>query len=396
MSSMYPPFSGPLLQRCIRCGTPLPPNVSMCGNCGTFNTLPQPGGVMGQAQGQAPISSGVYAPVPTATSPGSGQLMGWGQPQFAAPNAFGQAFPSQPLPPPNNNFGMPAGFNNSTNMQGNLYYGSPSGVSNAFQSGGMDGFTPDEYYQPQQKKRGPRVALIILIGLLSLVIIGGGLAGLLYLTNQGQGASTAPPTRTIVTPSVAPLFRDSFANNNTKWYLNSAAGQYSVSVGGGSMVLEDDHNRLLWEILPGKSFADFRLDVDATLTRGDPSNGYGVYIRGASSQDSDIGLYYRFELYGDSTYALFKGSTDANGNTLSSQVVKDTPNAAIQKEGQVNHITVIAKGSSMTFIVNGTVVYNYGDTSYKGGLVALFVSNLPNTPPGAQATFANLAIFPVS
>ncbi len=396
MSSMYPPFSGPLLQRCIRCGTPLPPNVSMCGNCGTFNTLPQPGGVMGQAQGQAPISSGVYAPVPTATSPGSGQLMGWGQPQFAAPNAFGQAFPSQPLPPPNNNFGMPAGFNNSTNMQGNLYYGSPSGVSNAFQSGGMDGFTPDEYYQPQQKKRGPRVALIILIGLLSLVIIGGGLAGLLYLTNQGQGASTAPPTRTIVTPSVAPLFRDSFANNNTKWYLNSAAGQYSVSVGGGSMVLEDDHNRLLWEILPGKSFADFRLDVDATLTRGDPSNGYGVYIRGASSQDSDIGLYYRFELYGDSTYALFKGSTDANGNTLSSQVVKDTPNAAIQKEGQVNHITVIAKGSSMTFMVNGTVVYNYGDTSYKGGLVALFVSNLPNTPPGAQAKFANLTIFPVS
>jgi len=368
----------------------------MCGNCGTFNTLPQPGGVMGQAQGQAPISSGVYAPVPTATSPGSGQLMGWGQPQFAAPNAFGQAFPSQPLPPPNNNFGMPAGFNNSTNMQGNLYYGSPSGVSNAFQSGGMDGFTPDEYYQPQQKKRGPRVALIILIGLLSLVIIGGGLAGLLYLTNQGQGASTAPPTRTIVTPSVAPLFRDSFANNNTKWYLNSAAGQYSVSVGGGSMVLEDDHNRLLWEILPGKSFADFRLDVDATLTRGDSSNGYGVYIRGASSQDSDIGLYYRFELYGDSTYALFKGSTDANGNTLSSQVVKDTPNAAIQKEGQVNHITVIAKGSSMTFMVNGTVVYNYGDTSYKGGLVALFVSNLPNTPPGAQATFANLVIFPVS
>ena len=259
----------------------------------------------------------------------------------------------------------------------------------------MNGFMLDEYYQPQQKKRGPRVALIILIGILLLVVIGGGLAGLLYLTNQSQNASTALPTRTIVTPSVTPLFRDSFTNNNTKWYLIGAPGQYSVSVGGGSMVLEDDHNRLLWEILPGKSFADFRLDVDATLTKGDPSSGYGVYIRGASSQDSDIGLYYRFELYGDSTYALFKGSTDANGNTRSSQVVKDTPNAAIQKQGQTNHITVIAKGSSMTFMVNGTAVYNYSDTSYKGGLVALFVSNLPNTPPGAQATFANLAIFPV-
>jgi len=392
MSSMYPPSSGPLLQRCIRCGIPLPPNVSMCGNCGTFNTLQQSGGFMGQA----PTSSGVYAPVPTATSPGSGQLMGWGQPQFAAPDAFGQAFPSQPLPPANNNFGMPAGFNNPTNMQANLNYGSPSSVSNTFQPGGVNGFMSGEYYQLQQKKRGPKVALIILVGLLLLVVIGAGLVGVLYATNQSQSAPTATPTRTIVTPSVTPLFRDSFANNNTKWYLTSAPGQYSASVGGGSMVLEDDHNRLLWEILPGKSFADFRLDVDATLTRGDTSNGYGVYIRGASSQDSDIGLYYRFELYGDSTYALFKGSTDVNGNTLSSQVVKDTPNASIQKEGQVNHITVIAKGSSMTFMVNGTVVYNYSDTSYKGGLVALFVSNLPNTPPDAQATFANLAIFPVS
>lgn len=292
--------------------------------------------------------------------------------------------------------GQPANFNIFADAQANGYYGSPSGVANPFQPAGMHGFMPDEFYQPQQKKRGPKVALIILIGILLLVVIGGGLTGLLYIKSQSQSAPTATPTRIIVTPSVTPLFRDSFANNNTKWYLASAPGDYSVSVGGGSMVLEDDHHRLLWEILPSKTFTDFRLDVDATLTKGDPNNGYGVYIRGASSQDSDIGLYYRFELYGDGTFALFKGSTDANGNTQSSQVVKDTSNAAIQKEGQVNHITVIAKGSSMTFTVNGTTVYTYNDTSYKGGLVALFVSNLPISPPGAQARFANLAIFPVS
>src|SRR5207248_5730881 len=187
MSSMYPPSSGPLLQRCIRCGIPLPPNVSMCGNCGTFNTLQQPGGFMGQA----PTSSGVYAPAPTATSPGSGQLMGWGQPQFAAPDAFGQAFPSQPLPPANNNFGMPAGFNNPTNMQANLNYGSPSGVSNTFQPGGVSGFMPGEFYQPQQERRRLRVALIILVGLLLLVVIVAGIAAVLYATNQGQSDSTA-------------------------------------------------------------------------------------------------------------------------------------------------------------------------------------------------------------
>jgi len=39
-------------------------------------------------------------------------------------------------------------------------------------------------------------------------------------------------------------------------------------------------------------------------------------------------------------------------------------------------------------------VYTYTDDNYKGGSIALFVSNLPELTPGAQATFTNLAIFP--
>ncbi|HLX56002.1 MAG TPA: hypothetical protein VKR83_03175, partial [Ktedonobacteraceae bacterium] len=104
----------------------------------------------------------------------------------------------------------------------------------------------------------------------------------------------------------------------------------------------------------------------------------------------------RFELYGDGTFALFKGSLDANSNAQSTQVTNDTSSAAIQKEGNVNHITIIAKGSNMIFMVNGVTIYTYSDSSYKGGEVALFVSNLPNLPPGAQASFAHLAIFPIS
>jgi len=169
-----------------------------------------------------------------------------------------------------------------------------------------------------------------------------------------------------------------------------------VTVGGGQMTLEDDHNKLLWEILPGQTFADFRLDVDAKLTKGDHNNGYGVFIRGIASQGIDIGLYYRFELYGDGTYAVFKGSLDATGKTQSTQITDYTANAAIQKEGNNNHITIIAKGSNMVFMVNGVTVYTYNDSAYKGGEVALFVSNLPNLNPVAQASFAHLAIFPVS
>ena len=391
MSSMYPPFSGPLQQRCVRCGTPLPPNVPMCGNCGIYNNLPQANNFMGS-------STGVFTPAPEAPTTGSVQFAGWRQPQFSsAHSAFGQTNPSRPLSPFNNNVtGQPASINRYTNTQADLYNGSSSGVSNTFQPGSFPGFAPNKFSEPQPGGRRLRIALLILSGLLVLVAIGSSLVGLLNGKNRIQSTATATPILKIVTPNVTPLFRDSFANNNTRWVLSNSPGKYSVSVGGGSMVLEDDSHTLLPEILPGKSFADFRLDVDATLTKGDNNNGYGVYIRGASSLDSDIGLYYRFELYGDGTFAIFKGSTDANGNTQSSQVVKDTLNAAIQKEGQVNHITVIAKGGSMTLMVNGTTMYTLSDSSYKGGLVALFVSNVQNAAPDAQVKFANLAIFPVS
>ncbi len=212
------------------------------------------------------------------------------------------------------------------------------------------------------------------------------------IVTQPASTLTAP----IVTPAVKPLFSDNFQNNASGWNLTGSPGQYSVTVSGGQMVLEDDHNKLLWEILPGQTFADFRLDVDAKLTKGDHNNGYGVFIRGIASQGVDIGLYYRFELYGDGTFAVFKGSLDANGNTTSTQITDYTANAAIQKEGTTNHITVIAKGISTQFLVNGVSVYTYTDSAYKGGEIALFVSNLPNLAPVAQASFTHLAVFPAS
>lgn len=242
----------------------------------------------------------------------------------------------------------------------------------------------------------PNVFLFVIPGLIVLLLIGGSLTGWLYLKNRNQNTITSSPTFVVTTPSTKPLFRDAFTSNATGWDLSSTPGKYQVSVGKGTLTLEDDDNKLLWEILPGKSFTDFRLDVDAKLSKGDPGNGYGVYIRGASTTASEIGTYYRFELYGDGSYAVFKGALDSNGNTQNQQIGKYILNPAILKEGQTNHITLIAKGSSMTFMVNGVKLTTYSDSTYRGGLAALFVSNLPNLPAVAQATFSNLAIFPAS
>src|SRR2546430_24819 len=59
-----------------------------------------------------------------------------------------------------------------------------------------------------------------------------------------------------------------------------------------------------------------------------------------------------------------------------------------------NHIAISAKGPTMTFIVNGQTMKIITDNTYTSGSIAFFVSNLPHSTPGAQATFSNITIYP--
>jgi hypothetical protein len=139
------------------------------------------------------------------------------------------------------------------------------------------------------------------------------------------------------------------------------------------------------------------MGVDAVLSKGDQKNGYGLYIRCLSDQNGNPSTYYRFELYGDSTYAIFKGILDKHGriNPNPLTLVKYTMNAAIRKQGDSNHIEVSAKGSTIMIRVNGQELKTFADPSYTQGTIALFISNVQNTSPGAQAKFSNLVIYPL-
>jgi hypothetical protein len=210
-------------------------------------------------------------------------------------------------------------------------------------------------------------------------------------------SKTAAVTPTVVTTGAAkgtPLFADTFKNNASGWSLPADPGKFSISLANGSLVIEDDSNELLWEPLPGnKTYGDFTLSVDAMLAQGDQTNGYGFYIRGTSVQNSEMATYYRFELYGDGSYAIFKGTVDANGNPTYAKLVNYTLSSAIQKQGIMNHISITAKGSSLSLTVNGQVVKTLTDASYTNGSIAPFISNMQNAKPGAQARFSNLTIY---
>jgi len=210
-------------------------------------------------------------------------------------------------------------------------------------------------------------------------------------------SKAATPTAAIQypTPQGTLLFSDNFLND-TGWNLQSSPGNYAVSISNSALTMQINKNKLLWELLPGeRSFSNFTLTVNAVLSQGDQNNGYGIYIRGTANSESDLATYYRFELYGDGSYAIFKGITDASGNPTDTKLVDYTLSPAIQKQGRVNHMMITAKGAALSFIVNGQLLKTITDHSYTSGSIALFVSNLSQAKPSATALFSKLAIYPV-
>lgn len=196
-------------------------------------------------------------------------------------------------------------------------------------------------------------------------------------------------------PKGTPLFADNFSSDAHGWNLQSSPGNYSVTLGNGVLSLQIEKHSVLWELLPGeRTFSNFTLTVNADLSQGDQNDGYGVYVRGTSNQETDLATYYRFELYGDGSYAIFKGMTGYGDNSIATKMVDYTLNPAINKSGKVNQIMILAQGASLSFVVNGQLLKTVKDTSFSSGMIALFVSNLPEAKLGAQAQFSQFAIYP--
>ncbi len=387
MSSPFSSFGGVPTSICQRCLSPLPPNIVQCGYCGYDNRSFLP-----SSQPSNATNSFVQ---PGSQTNLSGQWY---------PGSSNKSFPSAQPGGNGGQFGMNGQFPGSGNAQSTPI---PPAFYNAFPDHGqVNGFLPGFISPPQTPEVSQSVMVerrilnmkkVVALVVVLLVLIGGSIAGygLLKLRQRANGMTSESPGYPI--PKGSPLFTGTFMNNSQQWDMQSMQGKYLVSLNKGNLVLEDDDNKLFPILLPGgKHFDNFKLIVNAELSKGDRQNGYGVCIRGTRDPDGNLTSYYRTELYGNGTYTIFKVATDANGNTSSITLVDTTAHAAIQPAGHINQIVAIANGPKMTLIVNGQTVQVFSDTSYASGVVALFVSNLPDTHPGAQATFSHLAIYPVN
>ena len=438
MSSVYPSYGGMQTLPCQRCSKPLLPNEPHCRNCGYYNTpgqgnnpaqnnfaaQKQPGtrNFFGVSATPAPPAQSAASTLSAPQQPGAPSTDQVRQPPFRVPPggpngqapfspslsmpAGQQSYPSVERPaaqqpagvPPSGSFPL-YGYRVPPQepITGQSSFGTPlsvPGQSGIYPSGATRTPQKPDFKASSAKQRPPKARLIALVVVLLIVLAGGSFVGYLFLSQRNAAQVTQAPTVTMSQPKGSPVFTDTFRDNNKGWNLQSYPGTFSVTLDAGALVLEDDKNQLLWELLPGgKTYGDFTLMVDATLSNGEHNNGYGIYIRGASNQNTDLATYYRFEFYGDGSYAIFKGTVDANGTTASSKIVDFTIHPAIQKQGGVNHIMITAKGPSMLLAVNGQHLKTITDSNYTNGSIAFFVSNLQNARPGAQARFSNLNIY---
>jgi hypothetical protein len=401
MSLSYPPSGGRPMQSCQRCGMSLPPNEVRCGNCG-FSNVPGQGG---NSFGGSPSNMPNGGPGPQAASnpgqfgggtwrpPAGGPTSGaqWGGQPVNTSTASGLYTPPS-IPQPVTPGTIPAQQMNNGTFQrppATFSVNQPSANPPSMQrrdflprSGTVTLGTPIS-------KTRVAMGMVVLI----VLLLSGTIVGLTYFRKE-----TAPKTNTVVpipTPNVAPDFSDPFNDNTYGWNLQSQPGKYNVTVAAGNLTLEDDDHKLLWEQLPGqRSFSDFTMYVDATLSKGDQANGYGIYIRGTPNPSSDLATYYRFELYGDGGYAIYKGVID-NGNSGYTKLVDYTASTAVNKAGKVNHLRITAQGSTLSLMVNGYTLQTITDTSYSKGAIAFFVSNTTDAKAGAQVQFSNFGIYKV-
>jgi hypothetical protein len=377
-----------MTRSCQQCRMSLSPNEVRCGNCGFMNAS-EPGG-NGPRRGLLSMAGvGFGAPAqPTQSQAGGDGL--WVPPEDEPAAAqwggsAGQAAPTGLYTPPS--IPQPVNPGNSARppMSGGAFHRGSASMNKPPAS--LSNLIGRDFFQQPVSKMRVMMGVIVLI----IIIISGSAIGIIYFA--AKSAPKTPTTVPIPTPAVPATFADPFNDNTYGWNLQSVAGKYAVQVGGGNLTLEESNHKLLWEPLPGqRSYDDFKLFVDATLTKGDAGNGYGIYIRGGSDANSDLATYYRFALYGDRGYAIFKGDANADAPT---KLVDWTPSTAIQGVGKVNHILITANGSALTLTVNGQELKTINDTSYTKGSVAFFVSNVTDAKPGAQVQFSNFGIYPL-
>ena len=175
------------------------------------------------------------------------------------------------------------------------------------------------------------------------------------------------------------FFDDDFSDPASGWLEVSDAEAAQGYRDGKFFFRVQALDMFVWDN-PGLNLQDFTLEVEARQLSGGADNSYGVMVRYV-----DDGNFYRFDLSGDSYYAVSKLE---NQEWITLADWQTSPH--IKPQGEVNLLKIVCKGSQMTFQVNGQKLVAVEDDSFERGDVGLFAGTFSD--PSIEVEFDNLKI----
>lgn len=180
------------------------------------------------------------------------------------------------------------------------------------------------------------------------------------------------------------IFADGFVPGQMgNWVIEGDnAGQTAVI--DERLVIElADNNIMQFSTLPDVTFDNFILEVDAQLLEGDLGSSYGVLFR-----MQDTTRFYRFEITGDGLYMVERRDGEAGWTRFVDRWTEST--AIRQGVGSVNQLRVEALGQTISLYVNDEPVFQFTDTAYSSGTIALDAGTF--VQPAARVAFDNVVV----
>lgn len=386
------------MMQCPRCGASLPEGSAYCYSCGVRLTeavppAPLAGNV--KASGLSPVQIGDWQEnAPVKPSPPV-------TPQFVVNESSAPVVPRPVSAEPYIESGWvefsgvqtsartPAGAGNTSPPISPALGGSVSSSNYPYIPSSVPGSVPP--VTPAPKRRGPLLAITIILGVLVLAVVFGGVFIGIRIgqshdgTTLKQAAVTASPTLDSnqlyqQVTSRNPSFVDSLQDATLSSWAVFEKPTYGCEIkSDGLHVHLKDTARFAYCTSGRGKFSNFAFQVEMKILSG---AGGGVTFRGDTLGG---GLYY-FHVYPDGVYHI---EVEQN-HKLTTELGQGAISSFSSGFGQRNTLAVIAQGSQIYFYVNQKFLTEIQDSTYASGYLGVAASD--STTP-AEAVYTNAQIW---
>lgn len=197
------------------------------------------------------------------------------------------------------------------------------------------------------------------------------------LSQRNQQAPASNPSNQSSADSMTGelFFTSTFASDdplNTDWAHDSAenVARDFTSAGFYHIANHQPKKALTSLFDPGYTYHDATISMTAALTSSSsPASGYGVVFRYTDEEHYNV-----FAVDGVGRYSIWVRK-DGKWTELRRQADTWSENAAVQRIGKTNKLTLDIDGNQLTGYVNDTMVVTLSDNSFSSGSVGIYLAS---------------------